>query len=86
MEKTLVDLQDFVKTIAEKYGDRDVYRYIVDGNVVNKSFKTFEWDINSVASWFVEKGWEGRHIAIIGSSSYYWMTTFLGIACSGNAK
>ena len=84
MEKTLVDLQDFVKTIAEKYGERDVYRYIVDGNVVNKSFKTFEWDINSVASWFVEKGWEGKHIAIIGSSSYYWMTTFLGVACSGN--
>ena len=50
MEKTLVDLQDFVKTIAEKYGERDVYRYIVDGNVVNKSFKTFERDINSVAS------------------------------------
>jgi long-chain acyl-CoA synthetase len=32
----------------------------------------------------VKKGWEGKHIAIIGSSSYYWMTAFLGIACSAN--
>ena len=84
MKKTLVDLQDFVKEIAENYGDRAVYKYIVDGDVVSKSFKTFERDIHSVASWFVEKGWKGKHIAIIGASSYEWMTTFLGITCSAN--
>ncbi len=84
MKRTLVDLQDFVKQIATRYGDRAVYRYLVDGYVVNKSFKTFEQDINSVASWFVRRGWEGKHIAIIGSSSYYWMTSFLGITCSAN--
>ena len=82
--KMVTDLQDFVKSIAKKYGNRDVYRYIVDGDVVCKSFRTFERDINSVASWFVEKGWKGKHVAIIGSSSYHWITTFLGITCSAN--
>lgn len=84
MKRTLVDLQDFVKEIAETYGDRDVYRYIADGNVECKSFKAFEKDINAVASWFVEQGWQGKHIAIIGSSSYQWVTVFLGVACSAN--
>ena len=84
MKTAIVDLQDFVKQIAEAYGDRDVYRYIVDDTVVSKSFHTFRRDIDSVASWFVKQGWKGKHIAIIGSSSYHWVTTFLGIACSAN--
>ncbi len=86
MKKPITDLQDFVKTIAQTYGDRDVYRFIVDGNIVNKTFKEFERDILSVASYFVNKGWHGKHIAIIGSSEYYWVTTFLGLACSGNVS
>ncbi len=80
----LVDLQEFVKEIAKAYGDRDAYRYIVEDTVVRKSFKEFERDINAIASAFVKKGWEGKHVAIIGSSSYNWVATFLGIACSGN--
>ena len=84
MKKTLVDLQEFVKEIAQAYGDRDAYRFIVDGNVVCKTFKEFERDINAVASSFVNKGWSGKHIAIIGPSSYQWVVTFLAVACSGN--
>ncbi len=84
MNKMLVDLQEFVKEIAKVYGDRDAYRYIVEDTVVSKTFKEFEKDINAVASWLVKKGWIGKHIAIIGSSSYHWVTTFLGIACSAN--
>lgn len=82
--RDVVDLQDFVNEIARHYGDRDVYRYIVEDNVVNRSFNTFKKDIYAVASWFVKKGWKGKHVAIIGASSYSWVTTFLGIACSAN--
>ncbi len=80
----LVDLQEFVREIAEVYKDRDAYRYIVEDTVVSKSFIDFENDINATASWFVKKGWIDKHIAIIGSSCYNWITTFLGIACSAN--
>ena len=84
MNKILVDLQEFVREIAKVYGDRDAYRYIVEDTVVSKTFQEFKRDIDAVASWFVKKGWAGKHIAIIGSSGYHWVTTFLGIACSGN--
>ena len=84
MKKEIVDLQEFVKEISETYGKRDVYRYIVNDTVVKKSFREFEADIFSVASWFVNAGWKRKHIAIIGSSGYCWVTTFLGIACSAN--
>ncbi len=80
----LVDLQEFIKEISKAYGKRDAYRYIVDDTVECKSFKDLERDVNTIASWFVRRGWKGKHIAIIGSSSYHWVTTFLGVACSAN--
>ena len=82
--KKLTNLQEFVCEISRAYGDRDAYRYIVDDRIVRKTFKDFERDINSVASWFVNNGWKGKHIAIIGSSSYRWVVTFLAVACSSN--
>ena len=84
MNKRLTDLQEFVTEIAKAYGNRYAYRYIVDDAVVSKTFKEFQRDIYAVASWFVKKGWMGKHVAIIGSSSYNWVTTFLGVACSSN--
>ncbi|MBR2944643.1 MAG: AMP-binding protein [Clostridia bacterium] len=84
MNKMIVDLQEFVKEIEKAYGDRDAYRYLVEDTVVSKTYKEFKRDIYSVASWLINKGFHGKHIAIIGSSSYHWVTTFLGIACSAN--
>ena len=84
VNKMLADLQEYIRELAKAYGDRDAYRYIVEDTVVSKTFNEFERDVNAVASWFVKKGWVGKHIAIIGSSSYHWVTTFLGITCSAN--
>ena len=84
VNKTLIDLQEFVKEISRAYGERDAYRYIVDDAVVGKTFRDLERHVNSVASWFVQKGYEGKHVAIIGSSSYRWVVSFLGITCSAN--
>lgn len=85
MKKTLTDLQEYVNEIATAYAYRDAYRYInKDDRIVRKTYKQFASDIFAVASWLVNRGWERRHIAIIGSTSYEWVVTFLGIACSGN--
>lgn len=84
MGKRLVDLQDFVKEITRLYGDRDVYRYIAGGSVESKTYKQFAHDINAVASWMVKKDWKEKHIAILGSSSYAWVISFLGICNSSN--
>ena len=84
MNKRIVDLQDFVRMIAREYGSRDAYRYLEEGGVVSKTYKELEKDINAIAAWLVKRGCFGKHIAIIGSTSYYWLATFLGVACSTN--
>ena len=84
MKKTLTDLQEYVNDIATAYAYRDAYRYIKDDQIVRKTYNQFRRDIFAVSSWLVKRGWERRHVAIIGGTSYEWVVTFLGIACSGN--
>ncbi|MBQ7378306.1 MAG: AMP-binding protein [Clostridia bacterium] len=84
MKKTLKDLQEYVNEIETAYAQRDAYRYIDNDTIIRKTYKMFAHDIFAVASWLCKQGWEKKHIAIIGSSSYAWVVTFLGIACSGN--
>lgn len=84
MKKTLTDLQEYVNDIATAYARRDAYRYIKDDQIVRKTYKQFARDIFAVASWLNSRGWQRKHIAIIGSTSYEWVVTFLGIACSAN--
>ena len=84
MNKMLVDLQEYVKEIEKVYGDRVAYKYIVEDTVVSKTFKNLKRDVDAIASWFVRNELHGKHVAIIGSSSYRWVTTFLGVTCSSN--
>lgn len=84
MNKMIADLQEFLDETNKRYGTRDAYRYIVADTVVNKTFKQLRDDSYSVASWFVKRGFSGKHIAIIGSTCYQWVISFLGITCSGN--
>ena len=84
MERELVDLQDFVKEIARLYGERAAYKFSVDDKIVEKTYLDLEKDSMAIASWLVQKGWHGKHIAVLGGTSYEWVITFLGIANSGN--
>ena len=82
MKKALIDLQEYVNEIEKAYRERDAYRYIVGDKIVRKTYGEFARDIRAVASWLTLNSWQGKHIAIIGSSSYHWVTTFLGITCA----
>lgn len=84
MVENLNDLQIFVKRIEKEYGGRIAYRYLADDSIIDKTFAELAKDIHAVASWLVKNGYSGKHIAIIGSTSYSWVTTFLGILCSAN--
>ncbi len=84
MSKTFVDLQEYVKDIAERYADRDAYRFLADGIVVSRTYKDLERDVFSLATWLNKNGCERKHIAILGGTSYEWMVSFLAVTCSNN--
>lgn len=84
MNKNLSDLQEFVAEIAQLYGERIAYRYYEGAAVVGKSYLELQRDVNAIATWMTEKHWKGKHVAILGGSSYAWIVTFLGTINSGN--
>lgn len=85
MEKEIKkrDFQEFIEYISE-YEDKTAYRFLVDGEVKEKTYRELVDDSRQIASWFVNAGFNKAHIAILGSTSYEWIITFLGIALSGN--
>lgn len=84
MKTQLTDLLDFVRTVTREYGDRDVYRFKRNGQTMSKTYKQFEHDIEVMATWMIRKGWKKKHIAILGGTSYEWVTTFLAVGISSN--
>lgn len=47
------------------------------------NYSKFVNDTFSLASYFVEKGYNGHQIALIGENSYQWVVTYLAAACAG---
>lgn len=82
--RKLTDLQMFMSEIDKAYGSRIAYRYFEKDLIVDKTFSDLTCDVKAIASWMVGKGYCGKHIAVLGPTSYQWITTFMGIACSAN--
>ncbi|MGN0649637.1 MAG: AMP-binding protein [Oscillospiraceae bacterium] len=81
MEK--MTMKDFVGYIAQ-YGDKTAYRYLINGEVAEKSYRQLAEDCTAVASWLAQNGVFGQHIAVMGSASYEWITAYLGVTMSAN--
>lgn len=81
MEK--MTLKNYVDSISQ-YEDKIAYRFLSYGNVTEKTYRALTDDSRKIASWFVKNGIKGKHIAILGSASYDWITSYLGITSSGN--
>ncbi|MBO4391245.1 MAG: AMP-binding protein [Lachnospiraceae bacterium] len=84
MQTQLKNLLDFVRAVTKEYGDRDVYRFKRGGQTMSRTYKQFEHDIEVLATWMIRKGWKNKHIAILGGTSYEWVTTFLAVCISSN--
>ena len=84
MVENLNNLQIFVNRIEKEYGNKIAYRYLLEDSIIEKTFAELAKNIYAVASWLVKNDYSGKHIAVIGSTSYHWATTFLGILCSAN--
>lgn len=84
MVENLNNLQIFVNRIEKEYGNKIAYRYLLEDSIIEKTFAELAKNIYAVASWLIKNDYSGKHIAVIGSTSYHWATTFLGILCSAN--
>lgn len=81
--KTIYEL---VQNAAIEYGDKDFIRYEKDEFVYGKSYAEFALECDAFSTWIEKKNEElghKTHVAILGKSSYLYMTVLMGTVSAG---
>lgn len=82
----LKTLKDLVYYADEKFGDEPFVLEYISKEIRQRSFQQFRQDCDSVAGW-IQENFSGRiHAALLGSTSYEYLTAWFGIQCSGNVS
>lgn len=77
-------IKDLVTRAASKYQNRIAYRYMRKKEIIEKSYEQVKKDCDAFGSTLSKLGMIGKHIAIIGPTSYEYLIAYLGAASSGS--
>ena len=86
-------LYDLLVKAEEAYGTQDAVRYKVKDadqggkkktKVEAKTYTQLRRDSEQISAALTELGEQGKHIALIGATSYSWITSYYGIVNSGS--
>lgn len=77
-------LQDVICHSAAAYSEQTAYRYKVKKEVVDKTYKELGRDSMAVSRMVDSLGMRGKHIAILGTTTYQWIVSFFGVTNSGS--
>ena len=77
-------LRDIIRHGAEAYGSQTAFRYKVKKEIVDRTYLDVERDSMAVSRMVESMGMEGKHIALIGTTTYQWIVSYFGIVGSGS--
>ena len=78
------NLRDIVKYSAENYGDQAAYRYKVKKELEDKSYNDVNADSMAFSRAVEALGMKGKHIALLGTTTYQWIISYFGVTCSAS--
>jgi len=81
----IVNLRELVNRSAELYGDWAAY-YVKErpgGQYLPITYKQVRRDVSALGTAFIDAGFQGKKIAVIGESRYQWILTYLAATTSG---
>ena len=77
-------LRDIIRHGAEAYGSQTAFRYKVQKEIVDRTYLDVDRDSMAVSRMVESMGMEGKHIALIGTTTYQWIVSYFGIVGSGS--
>ena len=77
-------LKDIVKYAAQNYGEQAAYRYKVKKEVEEKSYNEVYQDSMAISRMIEAFDMKGKHIALLGTTTYQWITGYFGVTNSGS--
>lgn len=79
-----INLKDFVDYCGKEFADKTAFHYLKKKTEIIKSYKTFKEDVEALGTYFIAKGYNRTHIAVIGENSYEWIVTYFATVNSNN--
>ena len=77
-------LRDIIRHGADAYGSQTAFRYKVKKEIVDRTYLDVNRDSMAVSRMLESMGMEGKHIALIGTTTYQWIVGYFGIVGSGS--
>ena len=77
-------VRDLIDNSAETYGKKPFIKYLVDDEIIEKSFIDLKENSLAICRYMRSVCPERMHIAIIGKTSYEYITAMTGALVSGN--
>lgn len=82
--KRYANLKELLIDTAKLYGEQDAFRFKVNKNIVSKTYKDLLADSMAFSSVLKSLELIGKHIAVIGATSYEWILTYFGTVNSNS--
>lgn len=83
MEK-VKSIKEIVDYAARTFGDKDAFKYKQRKDIISKSFNDIKNDSEAFSIGLEKLDMVGKHIAVIGPTSYEWLIAYLGTVNSGS--
>ena len=78
-------IRDIIVSSAMRVPEKDAIRYKKSKNeIVSKSYAQLKADSEKFSAVLKTLGEQGKHIALVGATSYEWLVTYFGITNSGS--
>lgn len=93
MSETKSTIRELLVAAEKEFNTRDAFRYKVKGadesgkketRIERKTYTELKNDSECFSAALAELGEQGKHIAVIGPTSYSWIVAYFGIADSGS--
>ncbi len=78
------NLKQLVEYCAENYGNNIAFRYVKNNEEISITYKAFHEDVKALSTFFINQGYNRRHIGIIGENCYEWIVSYFAIVNSNN--
>lgn len=78
------DLKEPVDYCAKTHGDKTAFHWLENKAEKSKTYNEVKDDITALGEYFINEGYRGKHIAVIGENSYNWIITYFAAVNSGN--
>ena len=74
-------VQELISTALESYPDKNYCRYLVDGEIVAKTYGDLGEDLQKIESYIADTG--AQHVGLLGATSYAWLCVLMACLHSG---